>query len=78
MNVIVILIVFVTLGTFIKGLVPRLDDLGYKRTSGDYPIYSIAEIGNNTEKNLKDSRRLAITQTRVEKPSANDSEKNSI
>ena len=34
-----------------------------QRTSGDHPDYSIIEIGQNTEKNLRDLRRLAVTQT---------------
>ena len=37
--------------------------LGNKRTSEDYPDYSIIKIGQNTEKNPGDFRRLAVTQT---------------
>ena len=36
-----------------------------QRTSGDYPDYSIIKIGQNTEKNPGDLRRLAATQTPV-------------
>ena len=32
-----------------------------KRTSGDSPDYSIIEIGQNTEKNPGDLRRLIVT-----------------
>ena len=39
--------------------------LGNKRTSGDYPNYSISEIDQNTEKSPGDLRRLAVTQTPV-------------
>ena len=38
-------------------------ELGNKRTSGDHPNYSIAEIGQNTKKNPGDLRRLAVTLT---------------
>ena len=36
-----------------------------KRSSGDHPNYCIMEIGQNTEKGLGDTRRLAVTQTPV-------------
>ena len=36
-----------------------------KRTNGDNPNYSIAEVGKNTEKSLGDLRRLAVIQTPV-------------
>ena len=36
-----------------------------RRTSGDYPNYSITEIGQNTEKSHEDLRRLAVPQTPV-------------
>ena len=36
----------------------------HKRTSGDNPNYSIAEIGQNTEKSSEDLRRF-VTQTPV-------------
>ena len=38
-----------------------------KRTSGDQPDYSIIKIGQNTEKSTGDLRRLAVTETQVEK-----------
>ena len=40
---------------------------GYKRTSGSHPDCSIIKIGQNTEKSPGDLRRLAISQTPVEK-----------
>ena len=40
-----------------------------ERISRDYPDYSIIKIGQNTEKNLGDLRRLAVTQTPVRKSS---------
>ena len=39
--------------------------LGNKRTSGDHPVYSSIEIGQNTDKNPGDLKRLAVTQTPV-------------
>ena len=39
--------------------------LGNKRTSGNYPNYSIVEIGQNTEKSPGDLRGLAVPQTPV-------------
>ena len=44
--------------------------------SGDYPNYSIVEIGHNTEKNPVDLKRLAVSNS-SEKPSANAGVKNS-
>ena len=41
----------------------RTGGLGNKRTSGDYPKYSIVDIGQNTEKSSEDLKRLAVTQT---------------
>ena len=38
---------------------------GNKRTNEDNPNYSIDEIGQNTEKNPGDLRRLVFTQTQV-------------
>ena len=38
---------------------------GNKRMSGDNPNYSIADIGQNTEKSPGDLKRLAVTQTPV-------------
>ena len=40
-------------------------EIGNKRTSGDYPNYSIIENGQNTEKRPEDLRKLAITHTPV-------------
>ena len=39
--------------------------LGNKRTSGENLNYSIAEIGQNTNKSPGDLRRLVVTQTPV-------------
>ena len=39
--------------------------LGGWRTSGDDPNYCIIENDQNTEKSLRDSRKLAVTQTSV-------------
>ena len=39
--------------------------LGNKRMNKDHSNYSIVEIGQNTEKNSGDLRRLAVTQTPV-------------
>ena len=53
------------LGTITKGLVQRLEDLEITGWGwGDHKNYSIVEIGQNTEKNPGDLRRL--TQTPVE------------
>ena len=38
-------------------------ELGNNWTSGDYPNYSIAEIGQNTELSPGDLRRIVVTQT---------------
>ena len=51
MKITVIPIVIGALGTVSKGLVKGLEN---KRTSGDNSNYSIAEIGQNTEKSLGD------------------------
>ena len=37
--------------------------IGYKRTSENIPNYCIIKIGQNTEKNPGNLRRLAVTQT---------------
>ena len=37
-----------------------------KRTSGDYPNYSIVETGQNTKKSHGDLKRLVVIQTPVE------------
>ena len=63
-KVTVIPIVTGMLGTVTKELVQRLEDL---EISGDYPNYRIVEISQNTEKSPGDLRRLAVTQTLVEK-----------
>ena len=39
------------LDTVTKGLLQRLEDLGNKRTSGNYSNYSTAEVGQNPTKN---------------------------
>ena len=39
--------------------------LGNEKTSGDHSNYYIIESRQNTEKNPRDLRRLAITQTPV-------------
>ena len=39
--------------------------VGNKRTSGNYPDYSIVKIGQNNEKSPGDLRRFAVTQTPV-------------
>ena len=44
------------------------EGLGNKRTSGDHQNYSTVEIGQNTSKTPGDLKRLAVTQTPVEKP----------
>ena len=40
-------------------------EVGKKTTSGDNPNYGIITIGQNTERNPGDLRRLAVTQTPV-------------
>ena len=40
--------------------------LGNKRMWGDYPIYSIFEISQNTEKSPEDLKRIAVTKTQME------------
>ena len=37
-----------------------IEGLENKRTSGDHLNYGIVEIGQNTEKNSRDLRRLAV------------------
>ena len=61
----VIPIVIGAVGTLTKRMGTRTGGLGNKRTSGDYPNYSIIENGQNTEKSPGDLRRLAVTQTPV-------------
>ena len=43
----------------------RTEGTGKRRTSGNNPNYSIAEIGQNTEESPGELRRLAFTKTRV-------------
>ena len=43
----------------------RLRRVRNRTTSRDYPNYSIVKIGQNTEKNPGDLRRLAVTCTQV-------------
>ena len=62
MEVVIIPIVIGALSTITKGLV---QGLGNYRTSRDRPNYCITEIGQNTEKNPGDLRRLVVTQTPV-------------
>ena len=47
------------LGMILKGA----GRVGNRRTSRDYPNYTIDEIGLNTENSPADLRRLAVTQT---------------
>ena len=61
MKVKIIPIVIGDFCTVTKGLLKGLN----KRTSRDHPKYCIIEIGQNTEKNSGDLRRLASTQTPV-------------
>ena len=49
---------------------------GNKWTRTDHPNDSIVAIGKNTLKNPEELRRLAVTQTPLEKPSANAGVKN--
>ena len=66
MKVVVIPIVIGAFDTVTKGLEKkRTRGLRNKKTSGDNPNFSIAEIGLNTEKSLGDLRRLVVTQTPV-------------
>ena len=65
MKVTIIPIVTGVLGTVTKDWY-RDWRIGNKRTSGDHPNDSIAEIGWNSEKSHGDLKRLAVTQTLVE------------
>ena len=62
MKATIIQIVIGALGIVTKGLVQGLEDL--EITSGDHPKYSIAVIGQNTEKSPVDVRRLTQTSVR--------------
>ena len=44
----------------------KAEGLGNIGTAGEWPIYSIVEIGLNTEKSPGDLRRLAVTETLLE------------
>ena len=55
----------------------RIGRLGYQRTSGDHPDYSIIKIGQNTEKNPGELWRLFISWTSG-KPSTDAGVKNSL
>ena len=77
MKVTVLPIVVGALGTVTKGLVKSIRGLRNKRSSGDHPNYSIVEIDQNTEKSPGDSRRLIVTKTQSEIPSANADVRNS-
>ena len=46
-----------------QGLGEGAGIVGNRRTSRDYPNYSIVKIGQNTEKSPSDLRRLTVTQT---------------
>ena len=63
--IIIIIIIIITRG------------LGGWRKSGDHPNYRTIENDQNTEKNLVDFRRLAVTQNSNESPSVNAVVKNS-
>ena len=55
----------------------RTRGLENNRTSGEHPNYYITEIGENTEKSPGDLRRLDVTRTLNERPSALADVKNS-
>ena len=57
-------IVIGALRTILKGLVKGLKDLEKKHKSNE----SVVEIGQNTEKSLRDMRRLAVSQNPEKKP----------
>ena len=63
MKVMVIPIVISAFGTVPKRTIKVTGGLGSWRTSRDHPNYYTIEIGQNTEKNPGDMRRLAVTQT---------------
>ena len=58
-------IVIGTLGTVPKGLERGTGRVRNWRMNQDHPNYSIAEVGQNTEKSPEHLRRLAVTQTPV-------------
>ena len=70
MKMMVILVVDGALGTTPERLVKQLDDLEIKRQMKNHLKYIITKIGQNTEKNPGDLRKLDF-QTPVKKTSAN-------
>ena len=54
-----------------RRMVTGTGGFGNKRSSGDHPNYRIFKIRHNTKKGAGDSRRLTVSQTPVEKLSAN-------
>ena len=66
MEVTVIPFIIYAIGTITERFVIGTGGLENKRTNGDHPNYSIAEIGQNTEKSSGDLRRLTVTKTPVE------------
>ena len=54
-----------------KRLTKGTGRLRNQRIRGDHPNYCVVEIGQNTEKSSGDLRRLTVTQTPVERRSAN-------
>ena len=52
-----------------RRIIKGTERLGNKKTSGDYPNYCIIEIGQNTEKSLRDLRRHTVLNSN-ERPSA--------
>ena len=67
MKVAITPIVIRSLSTVTKGFIRGTGELGNKKTSGDHPNNSIINIGQNTEKSPGELRRLAPTQSPVEK-----------
>ena len=63
MEVTVIPIIIDALGTVTIGA----KGLGNRRTSGDYPKYSIIKISQNTERSSGDLRKFAVTQNQVKR-----------
>ena len=74
MKVMIIQIVTGALGTDTEGLLKGLENL---EISGDRPNYYIIEDSQNTEKGHGDLRKLAVSQTFKDRPSANADVKNS-
>ena len=61
MKVTVIPIVIGWLGIVSERIIKGTGKIGNKRTSGDHPNYSIIKIGQNTVKNPRDLRTLAVS-----------------